>query len=351
MSAMPRVLLLQPFDAHAGSQRVALAILDALTDQGVDVSVKLGFGGKGFLSETTSVRPDIRSDNIPLRKLLYPLWILLSLLPIACAALRGRVVWVNTIYSVPPAMLAILLFPKRTIIHLHEVTFPRPFHLLLGMAARRGAPLVCVSADQAARLGVSAETLPNAVKRPETQRESRLDRLLFVGTTQPIKGFDLYVEACRRLKELPLRRTAYLSDEERHDPAQVQAARDLGIEIVFGERSIDAIYDDGFLVLLCSDPRLWIETFSLVAAEAVTRLVPVGGAGITVLHEVVGEALAFDEPGRDPDRIAQAIIDLYQDPQRMAALREACARRRSHFAEEVFAERLLALLQNAGQLS
>lgn len=348
---MARILLVQPFDAHAGSQRVAHAIATVLARRGVDVSIKLGFGGKGFLSEMPGVRPDIRCDDVAIRKILYPLWVLLALVPTALAALRGRTVWVNTVYSIAPAMLAILLVPKRTIIHLHEVTFPRPFHLLIWLAVRRDATLVCVSADQARRLGVSAELLPNSVGRPESDAVSRADRLLFVGTTQAIKGFALYLAVCRNLEGLALRKAAYLSDEDRHDPALVEAARSMGVEVVFGERSPDAIFADGFLVLLCTDPRLWVETFSLVAAEAVTRLVPVAGVGVTVLDEVVGEALAFNDPDRDPDRIARDVRGLYQDPQRMTELRAACAERRPHFAEDAFADRLFALLRTAGAVS
>ncbi|HWQ88271.1 hypothetical protein [Brevundimonas sp.] len=352
MSAVQRVLFVQPFDAYAGSQRVAEAIVNAFAAAGVNVAIKLGFGGRGFLSEVPGVRPDVRCGHIPTRKLLYPLWIMLALAPVAWAAIRGRVVWANTVYAIPPALLAILIAPRRTVVHLHEATFPAPFRLLIRFAGWRGSRLVCVSADQAQRLGVAAAILPNPVSRPTTDYISaRKDRLLFVGTTQPIKGFDLYVAVCRRLTGVALRKTAYLSDEDRHDRALVDAARGVGIDVVFGERSPDVMYADGFLVLLCTDARVCAETFSLVAAEAVTRLVPVAGTGIIVLGEVVGEALAFNDPRRDPDLIAQAIADLHRAPERAAVLRAACAERRPHFSTEIFANRLLDLLKKQGAAS
>lgn len=352
MSAVQRVLFVQPFDAYAGSQRVAEAIVVAFAAAGVDVAIKLGFGGRGFLSDSPGVRPDIHCDHIPTRKLLYPLWVMLAVAPTAWAAVRGRVVWANTVYAIAPALLAILIAPRRTVVHLHEATFPAPFHLLVRFAAWRGARLVCVSMDQAQRLGVEAAILPNPVRRPATDDVSaRKDRLLFVGTTQPIKGFDLYVQVCRRLTGVALRKMAYLSDEDRHDRALVDAARSVGIDVVFGERSPDAMYTDGFLVLLCTDARVCAETFSLVAAEAVTWLVPVAGTGITVLDEVVGEALAFNDPRRDPDLIAQAIADLHRSSDRTAALRAACAERRPHFSTEIFADRLLGLLKRQGVAS
>lgn len=346
MSAVQKVLFIQPFDAHAGSQRVGHAVVTAFTRAGVEVSTRVGFGGRGFLSELPGVRPDIHCTHVPIRKLLYPLWVALALVPTAWAAARGRLVWANTVYAITPALLAILMVPKQTIIHLHETIFPRPFNFLLRLAAWRGSTIVCVSADQAQRLGLAAEILPNPVGPPAKDGTSREDRLIFVGTTRPIKGFSLFISVCERLTDVGLRKAAYLSDEDGHDRALVETARSLGIDIVLGERSLDAIYADGFLVLLCTDPRLWIETFSLVAAEAVTRLVPIAGTGITVLGEVVGEALAFDDPTRNPDLIARSISELYNDPARAAALRAACAERRPQFAEEVFADRILALARN-----
>lgn len=339
------VLFVNPFDAHAGSQRIGRAVVAALEGDGAEVSVRLGFGGRGFLSELPQVDPDVRCDNVPVRKLLYPLWALVTQLGIAWASARGRIIWANTVYSLPPALLAILLFPRSIIVHVHEATFPRLFGILLRLAAWRGATIVCVSADQAQRLGVVSRILPNPVVQPLHDGPSRRDRLLFVGTTQPIKGFDLFVSVCNHLSDFPLRKAAYLSDESRCDRALVSLAGASGIEIIFGESAPEAMYADGFLVLICTDPRLFLETFSLVAAEAASRLVPVGGAGVTVLSEVLGDALAFDDPSRNPQRIARAIADLHRDPARVANLRQACEARRIHFSEAVFAARIAKLLE------
>ena len=135
------------------------------------------------------------------------------------------------------------------------------------------------------------------------------------------------------------------SDEARHDQALVARARQAGIEIVFGEANPQVLYRDGFLLLQASDPELCSETFSLVAAEAMARLVPVAGAGTTVLPEVLGNALAFDTPSRDPGEIAGAIRSLHADPARYAALRVACSSRRMTFSEGAFLERLEDILR------
>ena len=338
------ILVLNPFDAHAGSQRVGRDIVELLTAAGYDVRVRLGFGGSGFLSDIAGLTPDLRCANVRLRKLLYPLWSLLVTLPVALAALQGRVVWANTVYAVLPAALAALIRPRRVVIHLHEATFPGVFMPLLRLMVRRGVRVVCVSADQAARIGLPATILSNAVTLPVQDAPSTRDRLLFVGTTQSIKGFALFVEVSERLGGLPLRKVAYLSDDTRHDRSLVAAARQAGIDIVFGESSPDALYRDGFLLLQATDPARWTETFSLVAVEAMARLVPVAGAGATVLVEVLGDALAFDMPSRNPQAIADAISALHADPIRYDALRAACARRRANFTEDVFFGRLTRLL-------
>jgi glycosyltransferase involved in cell wall biosynthesis len=346
MPSVPPVMLLHPFDAHAGAQRIGSAFVAALAATGVDVRVRVGFGGRGFLSELPGVRPDVQCDHIPTRKLLYPLWAICAMVSVAWAAARGRVVWANTIHAIAAALLAAMLFPRRTIVHVHEATFPRPFLWLLRLAHWRGASIVYVSADQAARIGVSGAILPNPVHLPSIDQPSRQNRFLFIGTTQPIKGFALFVAVVRLLDGSGLDTVAYLSDEHRHDRALVAAARAAGIEIVFGENSPEVMYRDGFLLLMATDPAMVSETFSLVAAEAIAALVPVGGAGATVLPEVLGEALAFNHANRDPASIAQAIRALLADPEKYAALRRACAERRVHFSEAAFTQRVVRLLQN-----
>lgn len=339
------ILLLNPFDAYAGSQRVGRDIIELLAAAGHDVRVRLGFGGTGFLSDLAGVTPDISCANVRIRKMLYPLWSLLIALPVALSVLRGRAIWANTVYAVPPVALAALIRPRRIVIHLHEATFPRVFMPLLRLMVRRGVRVVCVSADQASRIGLPATILSNPVTLPARDVPSTRDRLLFVGTTQSIKGFALFVAVSEWLGGLPLRKVAYLSDETRHDRSLVAAARRAGIDIVFGESSPDAIYRDGFLLLQASDPTQCSETFSLVAVEAMARLVPVAGAGATVLVEVLGDALAFDMPSRDPQAIADAIRALHADPVWYDTLRAACARRRANFTEDVFSGRLTYLLQ------
>lgn len=340
-----RFLLLNPFDAYAGSQRIGLHVLAALKAAGHSVRVKLGFGGSGFLSDLPDVVPDVRTGHIRLRKLLYPFWSLLTMVPAALHVLRGGMVWANTIYAVPPAFLAALLRPKRVVIHVHEITFPRIFLPLLRVLSDRGVHLVCVSFDHARRIGLPATVLYNSVGLPALPIDSQQDRLLFVGTTQPMKGLALFISVCRQLTEHPLRKVAYLSDEALHDSALVANARAAGIDVFFGESDPCILYRDGFLLLQASDPALCIETFSLVAVEAMAWQVPVAGAGSSVFSEVLSDAMAFNAVSRDPAAIGDAIKALYADPVRHDALRAACVRRRSMFSENAFSQKVDDIIQ------
>jgi glycosyltransferase involved in cell wall biosynthesis len=192
-------------------------------------------------------------------------------------------------------------------------------------------------------LAVPAEILPNPVARPEVRRESQADRLLFIGTTQPAKGFALFISVCAQLGGLPLRKIAYLSDEIRQDRALVEAAHKAGVETIFGEHRPDILYRDAFLLLVCSVPSAR-ETFSLTAAEAMVRGVPVAGAGVPVLREVLDDALAFDVPTRDPVQIAAEIAALHANDGRIEQLKLACERRSNQFSEGKFVDRLLQIV-------
>ncbi|WBH15104.1 glycosyltransferase [Sphingomonas radiodurans] len=346
-----KMLLLNTFDAYAGSQRIGRDMVRLLAAAGHDVQVRLGFGGGGFLRDLSETRTDVGISNVAIRKLLYPLWALLVSLPVAIAALRGRIIWANAVYATLPALLAALLCPHRVAVHLHEATFPKLFMMILRLMVWRGVLIICVSSDHAARIGLPATVLYNPVSLSHRDAPSACDRLLFVGTTQPIKGFALFVAVCDKLEALPLRKTAYLSDEARHDRTLVARARQAGIDVVFGESRPEVLYRDGFLLLQTTDSALWTETFSLVAVEAMARLVPVAGTGTTVLPEVLGEALAFNAPSRDPREIADAIRSLHANPAQHAALRSACASHRGVFSECAFLNRLENIVLMGGRQS
>jgi glycosyltransferase involved in cell wall biosynthesis len=343
---MVSVVLLQPFDAIAGSQRVAVNVAQALEASGCRTEVHLGFGSDGFVSRLPGVRRFLDINRIAWRKLLYPVWLLAVVPRVLRAVGRGELVWANTVHAAPAAFVALVLAPRRVVIHVHEVDFPAVFMRFLRFAGRRGATLLCVSDFQRRALCLqAARILPNSVSvTVEGAGAAQRPFLVFVGNTSVAKGFPLFIEVARRLSGTPLVPVAFLPSPERADPDLLARARAAGISVRFGVTDPATMYDGAFLSLLCTDPTLWTETFSLVAVESISCLVPVASGGAGVAREILADALAFDVPSRDPGHIADAVRALLAEPARHQALVQACRRRRGEFTPERFRQRVGALV-------
>ena len=342
---MTSVLLLNAFDAYAGSQRVAVALVDSWRARGVAVNVRLGFGCKGFFSDQSTSAAFLPIDRIAVRKLLYPVWLLAVMTRALVVALRGQVVWANTVYGAPATLLALFLAPRQVVIHIHEINFSKLFRWLLSFAAKRGATLVCVSKFQRAALGVDATILYNGVGGVPPAAPAHRSRFIFVGTTAPAKGFTLFVSVVKALEGSGLESVAYLPSQQSQDLSLLDAAQSAGIALHFGVTDPAVMFADGFLSLLATDPLLWTETFSLVCAESIWNLVPVVSAGTFVAAEVAGDALAFDAPDRNPVHIAGRVRALLDDPIRYSALVAACSSRRNEFSLELFGQRSTNIVQ------
>jgi glycosyltransferase involved in cell wall biosynthesis len=341
----PRITLIHAFDAHAGAQRVAAALAVILRDRGFGMRLWLGFGDAGFVSEA---RPDWRflpTRKPAWRKLLYPLWLVAINLAMVGALLRGDRVWANSIAAVPAAGPFLLFAPRRLIIHLHENRLPPVARAVVAWAGRRGAMVLAVSRHHADQLDLDCRVLPNAVGQgtPPPAPAVR-DRLVFVGTASAMKGFPLFLSIVQRLDIAGLRPIAFLAGGPDTPSGQVLAdARALGIETRVGEPHAAVHHANGFLLLQLTDPLLADETFSLVSAEALWHLVPVGGGGSAVLPEVVGAALAFNMADRDPAAMAQAIRSLWADRQHYQALVDACRAERPRYSLTRFADDVAAI--------
>jgi glycosyltransferase involved in cell wall biosynthesis len=345
----PALVLVHAFDAHAGSQRVAARLVSAFRDRDIPVRLWLGFGRSGFVSE---VRPDWRFLPVEtrfVRKLLWPVWLAVASIASLAPLLLGRVLWANSIAAAPAAMPFIMFAPRRLVIHVHENRLPAAALRFLAWVGRRGATVLAVSAHHQHLLGSPATLLPNAVGEgePPPPPDTR-DRLVFVGTASAMKGWPLFMDIVRQLDAPGLGAHAFLAGGIDAPLAGVVAeAEALGIAVTVGEADPAVHHARGFLALQLTDPALADETFSLVAAEAVWHLVPVGGAGAAVLPEVAGGALAFNMAGRDPQAIADAIAALWADPARHAALVAAARQRRPELALDRFADAALAIASAA----
>lgn len=345
---IPNITLLVPFDAIAGSQRMAVAVNRALTAAGCQVNIRLGFGSNGLISSDLGVRPFLNINVISLRKILYPLWILWEMIRNGARVTGGHLVWANTIHAAPATLIALLARPQSVIIHLHEVDFPWIFRRFLTFADRRGALLLCVSRFHRESLRLNALVIPNCsgVEGPRVADAANdRSRLLFVGNTSKEKGFDLFIAVCRELRGSDLRCTAFLPNLESSNPALCKQAIAAGIEVRYGVTDARKIYSDGAFLMQCTDSARWTETFSLVAAESVTCLVPVVCAGATVIHEIAGPALAFDDPTRNPRVIANRIKSLLANREEYNELINACDTQRREYSWDAFGGRIDQLVR------
>lgn len=317
--------------------------------KGCEVITRLGFGDLGFLSEVEGTSCFMRVDRPVLRKLLYPLWLIAENL-FVFSLLRGRaILWLNAVYAVPAAIPFLIFAPKRAIIHVHENRIPRSLQWLIAWAYRRGATVLAVSAHHQRMLPVPAIILANAVGTgPMPTAPSSRDQIVFVGTTSEAKGYPLLIDLVRRLNVPNLQVHAFLAGGiDAPPPSLIAEAQALGIIVTIGEPDPAIHHARSFLSLQLTDPTLADETFSLVAAEAVWHLVPVGGAGAEVLPEVAGGALAFNISSRDPQAIADAIAELWSDPGRYAALVDSAGQRRARYDLSRFVDTAFSIAEAA----
>lgn len=347
-----RIILVNPFDAYAGSQRVASRLVSSFQSLGYGCDILSGFGGSGFLADLNPSFTFSRTENIRKRKALYPFWIILSNFLIMVALIRRRqtIAWANTIYAVPSLMMAMIFFPRKLVIHIHENDFPAILRHTLRFASRRGARILAVSAYHARKLGLgSINVLPNAVGDAPPPDHGPGSRLLFVGSAQPMKGLPLFREIVAELQHadsLKAKPVAYLAGLARDASAEILSdLAETGIQAVFGETRTEMIFADGWLYLQLTDPALADETFSLVTAEAVWHCVPVGAAGADVVNEVAAGAIAFNIASRDARAIAEAILNLQNDPDAYARLVAGCEERRKDYAQHLYQQRVDELLR------
>jgi len=344
---MHSILLINPFDAVAGSQRIAVNIVRALRTIECKLDVRLGFGSDGFLSRCSGVKRFLPTNNIKVRKFLYPLWLLILVPRVFISVISGEVVWANTIYAAPAAFLAVLFSPRRVIIHVHELDFPIIFTAFLSFAVHRGANLLCVSDFHRRELGLKAVILPNSVSVTHDELvHQHQNRLVFVGNTSAEKGFSLFIEVVRCLSGCDLIPVAFFPSQEHCDTTLLLQAESVGIAVRYGVTDPNEMYEGGFLSLLCSDPELWRETFSLVSVESMCCLVPVASAGTKVVREILGNAFAFDVSSRDPVEIASEIRKLQLNTKRHEDLVLACRARRGEYMFEHFQQRVQTLIKN-----
>jgi glycosyltransferase involved in cell wall biosynthesis len=340
------VHIVHAFDAFGGAQRIAATLIKALNDVGLNVRLFLGFGTCGFISGCQGIKRFSKINNILLRKILYPFWIIWMWPRVAVYVSKGDLVWANAIYAIPAVLPALIYSPHRVVLHLHEIEFPRFFLSVVRWAISRGARVLCVSDLHRQELNLAADVLHNCVNVHSDRAPEDPKIILFVGNLSNTKGFDLFVEVVRLIQPSTVRAIAFVPDVPYGKRNKVEAACRAGIEMRFGVSDPYVIYPGASLLLQCTDPVIATETFSLVMVEALACGVPVGTAGMKVAYEILSDACAFDVGSRNPEEIAACIKKLLASPERLNILISAAKKRREYFTYESFKANISNIIRN-----
>jgi glycosyltransferase involved in cell wall biosynthesis len=160
------------------------------------------------------------------------------------------------------------------------------------------------------------------------------DFLLFVGDATPDKGIDVLLEAHRALDNAPPLVVIGRPLSAALEPAPANVA-------VLGSRSHDFVLQAARRATIAVVPSLCVETFGLVALEAMASGTPVvaarsGGLPELVVHEETG---LITPPG-EPAALAAALRRLLEDAPLRARMAAASRQRAESFREHEVIPRL-----------
>jgi glycosyltransferase involved in cell wall biosynthesis len=342
-----KIILIHPFDSHSGSQRVVATLARVFFESGDNLKIFLGFGTEGFVSEISGVSRFSRINNVLIRKYLYPIWILIMWPRMIISVIRREIVWANTVYSIPAVLPMVLFAPRHLIIHAHEIQFPKVLNKLLYWASKRNVMILAVSHLHLKRLGLKATILPNCVEVDCDAQETDTNVVIYVGNPSLPKGFPLFVDVAKRLQGRDFSLIAYVPYRTKAVDEILRTAEEAGVQVKVGYTNPLEIYSGASLLLQCSDPSFCTETFSLVSVEAVCCGVPVATAGMEVAGEVLGEALAFDEPTRNPDKIAHEITVFLASSDMVSKIIRATKLQRLKYGYETFRDGVKCIIEMA----
>jgi glycosyltransferase involved in cell wall biosynthesis len=214
----------------------------------------------------------------------------------------------------------------------------RGFHKLMRKADRIVIP--CLWAQDVLRrngvpddkLALCRQGLPRSGSsrtiRPATARDNEATgvlRLGYFGRLDPTKGIDILIDALRRIPEAPLRLDIFAVRQAGSEPyARRLERRAAGDRRIVFRAALppDAVQEAMRRCDIVAVPSRWLETGPLVVLEAFDAEVPVLGARLGGIAELVrdgidGVLVASDRPAE----WAAAILDLANRPAGIARLR------------------------------
>jgi glycosyltransferase involved in cell wall biosynthesis len=182
---------------------------------------------------------------------------------------------------------------------------------------------------------------PNATVPPAVEQKS----LLFSGKLAPYKGFDLLLDAWRRLPDLDCE-LRIVGDGPEAENIRQAAKTDPRINYIGQvERGDMATHFAAARAVVV--PSTWAEPFGRIAAEALAFGRPVVTTALGGLGEVVDESSGW-RTGADPEFLAAALLEAAQNDAFVARRGEAAKRRHTElFSPAATTARLIQIYEEA----
>src|SRR5579859_7941390 len=186
---------------------------------------------------------------------------------------------------------------------------------------------------------------PERARRGAEIPQDDVLRLVFVGQAVERKGLPLLLRAFEALREhIPTELTVIGPTEQELAPLLLEAT---------GVRALGKVDDERKLAelerahVLCA-PSLGGESFGMVLTEAFAAGTPVVASNIAGYRDVVRDGVdGMLVPPGDPTRLAEALRDLYEEPELRAGMAQAAAQDVARFAWPRVAAEVLGAYEEA----
>lgn len=308
-----KVLIVNAFDAYAGSQR-SLANWLSVHDEDVEYDVFLFCGDGGFIADLTNCKVTtlFKFRNILLRKvsliIFMPFfWVYLLLIFKKYNFVVGN--------SIPSLFLIfpLYIFNKAYII-IHEITrVPGILVKILKRFSSKKNTMV-VSNIINKKFKIDGRVIFNAIAKielTENQNEQfEKKKVTFVGDFRKAKRFYFFIAIAELFKNtLQYQFVAYLSDEphKQDEFRLVNKANECGIDVKYNIKDPEIFFKDAYFLVQCTDEEEWVETFSYVAAEALCYNVPIIATGVTVISELFSGSVYYNKVSNPHDIYLQLL--------------------------------------------
>lgn len=334
------MFVFHPFNGNGGSQLVTKDFLEISRELLGDKSVNclVGFGKYGFLGQEKIL---FNIDNKYLRIFFLPfISIYLNFYFLG----KRNVIGV-TIFSIYSLFLKTVFYPQSTIIYLHEVPNSKVFLRLLSFFEKRRAQLLFVSNFHKNEIGLNGKVIYNYVDRIDQEFLPKPNkRLIFVGSGNLKKGFDVFLQICKYLPSDEYEFDAYLNSCTKELEFK---ARSQGVNLKFNTTNKYEFFKDGGVLIQTSRAK---ETFSLVSLEAASWGIPVVTFNQEVISEILLQENILDFNPRNFEEIPNvglAIARLLEDDQRYMSYSVKLKERSKNFNKSRFEENIKHIIDKS----